>query len=596
MGRILLVVRLVLGDIRRHPAHAGMLVLSIAVATTMLSLGVSLHGVADRLYLQTRAVTAGPDLVAVVPGTDRATISRLTALQDLPGVVDHSGPYRHFFTELTAHGVNASAVVHDADSRPDSLGRPLVTSGSWVRPGGIVVERGFATALNVHVGDQVAVAGRPFPVAGIAVTAAHIVYPWAQMGGPDGGPSDHAGLVWMNEPDTRALTAAGVPASSMLYLKLNDPDATQAFQDSSAPTRTGGTNINIFRWQFIAHQDSTLLAESQPILVIGGWLLSFLAIVGVSTLAAGRAAAQTRRVGLLKAVGATPGLIATVLFTEYLTLALLADALGLTAAWLVTPALVNPNGSLIASSTAPSGAVMVVTSVVALAVAMLTTLGPTTRALRTDTVAALADAAHQPRHRPLLARTSALLPIPLLIGLRLMARRPGRVLLHAGSTTATVAAIVVLLMVYAQPRPGWKLGSATVPDLQENQNLHLLLAVAVALIILALVNTLTITWTTATEARATMAVARTLGATPGQIAAGLSTAQLLPTLSGAIAGIPGGVVLLWPFGPDEVDLPPTGWLLTTLLALLLTTAVLTALPARIAARRSIAETLSAETA
>jgi putative ABC transport system permease protein len=110
------------------------------------------------------------------------------------------------------------------------------------------------------------------------------------------------------------------------------------------------------------------------------------------------------------------------------------------------------------------------------------------------------------------------------------------------------------------------------------------------------VNTITITWTTALEARPTMAIARTLGATPGQITAGLSTAQLLPTLPGAITGIPLGIILYLPFSVGHVTMPPTWWLLTAALAPLLATAALTAIPAGIAARRSVAQTLSAEAA
>jgi putative ABC transport system permease protein len=106
---------------------------------------------------------------------------------------------------------------------------------------------------------------------------------------------------------------------------------------------------------------------------------------------------------------------------------------------------------------------------------------------------------------------------------------------------------------------------------------------------LAAVTIITITWTTALEARPTMAVARTLGATPGQITAGLSTAQLLPTVPGAVIGIPLGVVL-----SGGVIMPPAWWLFTATFVLLLVTAALTALPARLAARRSVARTLSAE--
>jgi putative ABC transport system permease protein len=594
VGRILLVFRLVLADVRRHPGQAAILLVSITAATAAMGLGLSLHGATGALYRQTRAATAGPDLVALSPGTDRTATSALASLEHAPGVVAHSGPYRQFYATLTAHGSTARAVVEGADVTPGPVDRPVVTSGSWVRSGGVVVERGFAAALGVHVGDHVTVAGRSLPIVGIAVTAAHPVYPWAQLTGADGGPSDYSGLAWLSKRDTRALVSAHLSVSSALDLKLRDPAATQAFVDSYDPDRTSTIPVNFFTWQFMAAQDSVMLKDSQPILVIGSWLLSLAAIAGVAALAAGRAAKQTRRVGLLKAVGATPGLIAAVLLAEYLTLALLADALGLTAARLAEPAIINPTASLITAATGPTGSTIVVTTVIALAVAALTTLSPTVRALRTETVAALADTAHRPQHRARLTRLSALLPTPLLLGLRLTARRPGRAVLHACSTTATLTMSTALLMIYAQPEKGYGLGSSTLSNLRADQGRHVLLAVTAALITLAAVNTITITWTTALEARPTMAIARTLGATPGQITAGLSTAQLLPTLPGAITGIPLGIILYLPFSVGHLTMPPAWWLLTAALAPLLATAALTAMPARIAAHRSVAQTLSAE--
>jgi putative ABC transport system permease protein len=591
VGRILLVFRLVLADARRHPGQAAVLLVSITAATAALGLGLSLHGATGTLYWQTRAATAGPDVVAVSPGTDRTAISALTSLEHAPGVVARSGPYRQFYATLTAHGSTARAVVEGADVTPGPVNRPVVTSGSWVRPSGVVVERGFAAALSVHVGDHVTVAGRSLPIVGIAVTAAHPVYPWAQLTGAEGGPSDYSGLAWLTKGDTRALVSAHLSATTALDLKLRDPAATLAFVDSF---RGSTIPVNFFTWQLMAAQDSVMLEDSQPILVVGSWLLSFLAIAGVATLAAGRAARQTRRVGLLKAVGATPGLIAAVLLAEYLTVALLADALGLTAARLAEPAIINPTASLITAATGPTSSTIAVTTAIALAVVAFTTLGPTVRALRTETVAALADTVHRPPHRAHLTRLSAMLPAPLLLGLRLIARRPGRAVLHACSTAATLTMIAALLMLYAQPEKGYGLGSSTLSNLRAGQGRHVILAVTAALIALAVVNTITITWTTALEARPTMAIARTLGATPGQITAGLSTAQLLPTVPGAIAGVPLGFILYLPFSVGDVAMPPAWWLLTAALAPLLATATLTAMPARIAAHRSVAQTLSAE--
>ncbi|GAA1003919.1 hypothetical protein Aple_005270 [Acrocarpospora pleiomorpha] len=557
MGRTMLVFRLAIADVRRHRAQAVMLLLAVTVATATLSLGLSLGGATEALYQQTRAATAGPDVVVLTPSTGPAVTSALASLAQDPEVIAHNGPYRLVYATLTARGSTSRVVVHGAAETPGAVNRPLVTSGHWVRSGGAVLERGFATALGVRVGGHVTISGRTFPVVGIAVTAATSIYPWAQQIGPGGGPSDPSGLAWLTRSDARALASQELPVTLALDLKLRDPAATQAFIDTHD---VSVIRVNFHAWQFMAQQDAVMLRTTQPILVIGGWLLSFLAITGVAALAAGRAAEQTRRAGLLKAVGATPGLIAAVLLTEYLVLALLADALGLTVARLAEPALVSPTASRIGSVVGPSGATIAATTALAVAVAVL----------------------------------SALLPTPLLLGLRLTARRPGRAVLQGCSTAATLIAVTALPTYDAQPRKGYGLGSSTLPSLQVGQDRRLLLVVAILVIALATVNTITLTWTTAMEARASMAMARTLGATPGQISAGLSTAQLLPALPGAIAGIPVGIVLYSLNG--KINTLPFSWVLAAVLATLLATVALTALPARLAARRPVAQTLSAETA
>ncbi|MEU8250986.1 FtsX-like permease family protein [Nonomuraea sp. NPDC048916] len=596
MGSIVLVVRLVLADVRRHKVQAAMLLLAVTVATATMTLGLSLRGMSDALYEQTRAATAGPDVVALSGDTGPAVTSALASLADAPEVVAHHGPYRIVYADLTTRDSTSSpVVVHGFAEKPGTVNRPLVTSGHWVRPGGTVLERGFATALGVGVGDRVAIAGRSYPVVGIAVTAATSIYPWAAQIGPYGGGSDYSGLAWMTRSDARTLASSqDLPVTLALDLKLRDPAATEAFIDAH---HLSAATVIFHSWQFKAEQDMVILQNSQPILVVGSWLLSFLAITGVAALAAGRAAEQTRRAGLLKAVGATPNLIATVLLAEYLALALAGDALGLVIARLAVPAIASPTASRIGDAAGLTGATVAAATVLAVAVAVLSTLRPTLRAMRTATVTALTATAHQPRHRPWLTALSALLPTPLLLGLRLTARRPGRAVLQACSTATTVIAIVALLTLYAQQERGYGLdGSSVLPNLRGEHDRRLMLAVTILVIALAVVNTLTFTWTTAMEARANMAIARTLGATPGQITAGLSTAQLLPALAGAIIGVPLGIGLLSLFAAENSAEPPSSWLLGAALATLLATAALTALPACLAARRPVAQTLSAETA
>ena len=65
--------------------------------------------------------------------------------------------------------------------------------------------------------------------------------------------------------------------------------------------------------------------------------------------------------------------------------------------------------------------------------------------------------------------------------------------------------------------------------------------IAVMLVSLAAVNAAFVAWTTVLDTRHSAALARALGATSEQITSGLSGAQLLPALLGALLGIPGGI-------------------------------------------------------
>jgi hypothetical protein len=60
----------------------------------------------------------------------------------------------------------------------------------------------------------------------------------------------------------------------------------------------------------VHEQDAHVMNGQQQVLLTGSWLLGVLAVASVVVLVGGRMADQTRRVGLLKAVGGTPQLVA----------------------------------------------------------------------------------------------------------------------------------------------------------------------------------------------------------------------------------------------------------------------------------------------
>ena len=124
----------------------------------------------------------------------------------------------------------------------------------------------------------------------------------------------------------------------------------------------------------------------------------------------------------------------------------------------------------------------------------------------------------------------------------------------------------------------------------------MLLAITITLVVLAAVNAIFVAWATALDTRRASALARALGATPRQVSAGLSAAQVLPALAGAILGIPGGLALLAAVDPDGTVMPPLWQLLAVVPGTVLAIALLTAIPARISARRPVADALRSEIA
>ena len=144
-------------------------------------------------YQQTRAATNGPDEVAYI-GQPPVTAGRTGSAPPAPGEAQQqvqtqagagpgtrghrlSGPFPLAGALMRAGGSRRGAEAEGRDEAPAAVDQPKLTAGSWVRPGGVVLERTFAEALGVGAGDRVTLNGRPFTVAGIAVTAANPPYP-----------------------------------------------------------------------------------------------------------------------------------------------------------------------------------------------------------------------------------------------------------------------------------------------------------------------------------------------------------------------------------------------------------------------------------
>ncbi|WP_431915656.1 FtsX-like permease family protein [Nonomuraea jabiensis] len=598
-------IRLALRDLRRRRTEAALLLIAILAATTTLTLGLVLRDSASDPYESTRAATKGPDVVATA-----GQAADLGELATAAGVTEHSGPYPVIAGKLETSGRTSDVQVEGRDATAAAVDQPEVTQGGWVSDGGAVLEAAFADSLDAGVGDSVTLGGRSFKVVGVAVTAAMPPHPGAScivtVGCVNGAiPDDrelpagllhNPGLVWLTQADVRSLASDRSSLSYVMNLKLADPDEAPAFADRSGGDRGGPMRIQT--WEGILADATDLARDSQILLLIGAWLLGLLTVASLSVLVGGRMADQTRRVGLLKAVGGTPGLVAAVLLAEYLLVAAVAAAAGLAIGALTAPLLTESGAGLVGSAGTASltwSTIGLVTAV-ALGVAVVATAVPAVRAARSSTVSALADAARPPRRTGWLITVSARLPVPLLLALRVAARRPRRLMLGVVSIAVTVSGIYVLVVLDAflgiQPDTG---------GYDENQVetlRHVLLVWTVILLCLAAVNAIVITWATVLDNRHASALARVLGATPQEMTVALAAAQVLPALAGAVLGaFPGGWALFAAINAitggdsDKATLPAPWQLIAMVLVTVPAVAALTAVPAHLGGRRPVTATL-----
>jgi putative ABC transport system permease protein len=612
MGKAFLFGRLAAKDLRRHLSEGVLLFLVIAAASATLTLGLVLHGETSDPYNTTRAATTGPDAVAnLSPSVSNsgsisadANPADLAAVERAPGVVGHSGPYRMTFALLNARGITTSAMLEGRDAASAQIAQPALTGGSWIRDGGVVIERSFADALGVRVSDVLTLNGRPFQVVGIAVDAATPPYPHVCAGGwcdliyrasiaQEQISQYQPGLIWLSRSAAMSLATPDVGLSYLVNLKLADPAQAPAFAASYSHTPPSDPILVVKSWQDISTDAAKLVNGPRTVLLVGSGLLIVLALASVAVLVGGRLSEQTRRVGLLKVVGATPGTVAAVLLVEHLAVTLVAAAAGLAIGWGLAPLLTSPGAGLLGAAGSPPVTVSTVAIVigVALAVAVLATFIPALQAARSSTINALADAARPPRRSALLNRLSTRLPVPLLLGVRLAARRPRRLALNTLSVTVTVAGIVAIVIEHA------RLGETSQLVNPQNQRMtQVMLVITVMLIVLAAVNTILITWATVLDARHASALARALGATPQQVTAALGAVQFLSVLPGSLLGVPLGMGLLKAVtgSGDAYKLVSIWWFVLVILGTWLVTSVLTAIPAGIGSRHPTAQILQAE--
>src|SRR6266705_613860 len=161
------------------------------------------------------------------------------------------------------------------------------------------------------------------------------------------------GLIWLSRSDAMSLATPDVGISYLLNLKLANPAQAPAFAASYTHTPPSGPALVVNSWQNISTDAAKLVRGPRTVLLVGSGLLVALALASVAVLVGGRLSEQTRRIGLLKAVGATPGTVAAVLLVEHVAVTLIAAAAGLAIGRGLAPLLTSPGAGLPGAAGSP---------------------------------------------------------------------------------------------------------------------------------------------------------------------------------------------------------------------------------------------------
>ncbi|GHB78346.1 hypothetical protein GCM10010377_80620 [Streptomyces viridiviolaceus] len=290
-------------DLRRHRGEALFQVLATVGIVASLLLAAALFAYATNPW---QRVFTRSDGAHVWMHTD--TSADGARLARIEGVSAVAGPYPTESVTLAAHGSRAAAELR-VTSAPPSVGRPLLTSGRWLRdaePYGVVLESSLARALLAGPGDTLTLPGtvRTLTVVGVADSAE-----------PRYSPGERPGLVWASAAAVRA------PDGQVTGLRLSDPAATD-YTVQRAVTVLGASVVDeVSTWQQARAQaegGNRLLGR-----LLGGFGLTALAAAGLAAHGAirTRVRGHLRDIAVLKAIGSTPGQVVRIFVLQHLTYA-----------------------------------------------------------------------------------------------------------------------------------------------------------------------------------------------------------------------------------------------------------------------------------
>jgi putative ABC transport system permease protein len=528
-----MLVRLAFAGIRSRLLASTLTIAIAGAAVAMIVLALEVRSSGIDPWQRTFAEANGAHVLAFVPSQADAL-----AIGELPGVTERSAPVPLVSATI---GPRESDLVQIAGLNPDPVvNTPLRTAGSPLRDGGIVLERSFARALGLAVGDTVEVTTRStdrssqIPVLGTAVVPSQARYPRSKPG-----------VAWVTPAMLERLEPDRSGWRWSEAVRLANPSASSAFAARAAaalPAASRSGNLYFQSWQ--AQRDNALgdAQGTQVIVAMFTVLLLIVAFVVVGILVGARASEQHRQVGLLKAVGFTPRQVGIVFAFESVALGGVAAVLGFALGAILAPRLAAPSAqTLVGSPTiAANPWHVLVACCVVLPVLFAGAVTSTRRSTRFTTLEAIrAGTMAPPDSRLARALVRSVMPLTIRIGLKDLLARGRRTLLLAAAIMLTGAVVVTALSLDATLDAQRASEASDFPD----ELLLLIYTLDTVLLLITATTLVAVALLSVRERIRDYGVFKAVGLSPSQIISTVIAAYAALAVLASIVAVPLGVGL-----------------------------------------------------